>query len=339
MIFPFSKKKQSDVVNAGRLARFENAIEFANEISKIDAEGLVSYARLIATPLQSRANISAALSGPHGADSATTLDSLFFDLMLAVSEDGLRAYELAPARTDCSYRLRLGIDPVLATPWERDRLASALATIGFGKRQGAWEEDKSNHKVKLIFPLGIGLVMGGNHSLTAGISNCEGSVTSTETQDISPLYPHVHYNGYAFVRTHDGHELSRPVDEEPGILYEIGRLMVKHDVKTGIEYIEPGKQSEPQIVESSGYYHVLLNGKDAGVALTSSGAALALRQAGLQAGSEEWRKVISGDAALMRRNWIGEEESVQLSWRIRRQVVNDLKSVYGVMEWVHADAD
>lgn len=121
MKIPF-RKDANAIAKAERAARFQNAIELAHEIVKIDAGGLVAYVLLIDTPLQSRATLSAAFSAPHGAQSPTSsIDSLFFDIRHVLNENGERADELTPPRADRSYRFRLGANPVIATLWSRAR--------------------------------------------------------------------------------------------------------------------------------------------------------------------------------------------------------------------------
>lgn len=175
--------------------------------------------------------------------------------------------------------------------------------------------------------------------MAAGIADGKGFVTSTDVQDLSPLYPHVRYDGLSFLRAHDGTRLSQPEDEEPGMLFEIGRLMAEHGVSTGIEWHDPNATPDPSLAGGDIYYKVLINGQDAGVALTPSGAALVLRQAGLQEGSVQWGKVLHGESTLFRSNHQGNQETIELRWSMRRRVVNDLGSVYGAMSWVAEDDD
>lgn len=322
---------------AERRSRFQQVMELAHKVAEIDPHGLCTLLRLMAAPLQAITITSAAHAKPHGARQADRFGELFFSESIPLSVDGKSAYELAPSHSGQKYRLHLGVDPILATPWRRDRLADAVATIGFGKSQGAWRQD-NNHKVSVLLPIGLGIVNGGNHSLAAGIANGEGHVDSTEVHDLAPLYPHVQYDGIAFVRSHDGAVLSQPSDEEPGMLFEIGRLMLRHNVAP---YVEPiiTTTPEPLLSGGDGYYIVLLNGHDAGVALTPGGAALTLRQAGLNKGDPEWNQVLHSEVPFTRINSRGETEIIQLQWRIRRQVVNDLKHVYGIHSWIKEDAD
>ena len=337
MRFPFLFRKQKQA-RCERKSRFQQVMDLAHDVAKIDPVGLQTLVRLVASPLQAKTITSAAYAMPHGARWADSFSCIFFQEDLPVTPDGKRAYEIFSRRSDHRFRLRLGIDPVLATPWHRDRLANALATIGFGKRQGPWRED-GNHLVSLLLPMGIGIVFGGNHSMAAGIANVEGFVTSTDVQDLTPLYSYVRYDGLDFLRNHDGVQLSQPEDEEPGMLFEIGRLMVERGVAAGVEYVDPEAADAPSMSGGDGYYKVLINGQDAGIALTSSGAAMALRQAGLQEGSVEWGEALHGASPFVRSNYRGHKECIELHWSIRRRVVDDLKSVHGVMSWVAADDD
>lgn len=321
-----------------RKARFRQVMELANDIAAIDPNGLSALIRLVSAPLQAITTTSAATSEPHAARRADSFGDLFFNESLPITTDRRSAYELAPRCTAQKYRLNLGVDPVLATPWRRDRLATALATIGFGRSQGAWRQD-TNHRVSVLLPLGLGIVHGGNHSLTAGIANGEGHVNSTEVHDLTPLYPHVKYDGVSFLRSHDGTVLSQPADEELGVLFEIGRLMLQHSVAPYVEQVSTASTPETLLSGGDGYYIVRINGQDAGVALTPSGAARTLLQAGLQKGSPEWDKALHSEEPFTRSNFCGNLEHIELQWRIRRQVVDDLKHVHGVASWITEDGD
>lgn len=337
MQFQFFGRKKN-LARKERISRFQQVMELAQDIANIDPVGLQTLIRLVAAPLQAKTITSAALATPHHARQADSFSCLFFQGSLPVTPDGVRADKVSIRRPDRCFKLRLGTDPVLATPWHRDRLANAIATIGFGKRQGAWVEDE-NHRISLLLPIGVGIVLGGNHSIAAGIANGEGFVTSADVQDLSPLYPYVRYDGLSFLRIHDGTLLSQPMGEEPGMLFEIGRLMAKHGVSAGAEWHDPSADTDPSLSGGDIYYKVLINGQDAGVALTPSGAALELRRAGLQEGSAQWSKVLHGDSALFRSNHLGNQETIEFRWSMRRRVVDDLKFVYGVMPWVDPDDD
>lgn len=60
---------------------------------------------------------------------------------------------------------------------------------------------------------------------------------------------------------------------------------------------------------------------------------MALRQAELQEGSVDWSAALHGASTIVRSNYQGHEERIELRRRIRRRVVDDLKSVHGVMSW------
>lgn len=325
----FDWRSKRKAANVERKARFLELIQLAHDIAAIDPGGLRSLVRLTAATLQARTIMAVAHSAPHKARGSDNLGTLLFDQSLPLTSDGRSASDLVLRTSGQRYRIRLGDDPVLANPWNRGRIANALATIGFGKRQGAWIQD-SNHRVTLVLPFGVGLVSGGNHSIAAGIIDGEGCVTSINAEDVTPIYEHVRYDGHSFVRIFDGAALSQPQDEEPGILYEIGRLMVEHGVSPSAGCIDPQAEPSPLLSGSEFYYEVLLNGRDSGAALTSSGAALALRQAGLLEDSAQWHRVLNGEEPFTRTNYNGKQETVALRWRFPWQIYNDLTFIHSI---------
>ena len=100
-----------------------------------------------------------------------------------------------------------------------------------------------------------------------------------------------------------------------------------------VEYVDPEAVAAPSMSGGDGYCNVLVNGQDAGVALTASGAAMALRQARLQEGSAGWDAALRGASTFVRSNYQGHEERIELRRRIRRRVMDDLKPIHGVMSW------
>ncbi len=235
-LFWSSAKEKAEQAERDRAARFNQVMQLAKSIVEIDPKGLLTLTRLVAAPLQAATITSAAHAGPHSARAADSLGTLFFPWGAPVAGDHRGILDVIRCCNVESYRFRLGRDPLIATPWHRTRLAYALATIGAGKSQGAWSQD-SNHQVTVLLPFGLGLVNGGNHSIAAGIANVEGYIDSTETLDLSPLYDLVGYDGNRFVRLRDRAVLSEPEEEVPGMLFEIGRLMLQHGIGTDMERV------------------------------------------------------------------------------------------------------
>lgn len=52
-------------------------------------------------------------------------------------------------------------------------------------------------------------------------------VVEDDAYDLSPLYAYIEYGGESFVRLCDRKVLSSPEDEEIGMLFEIGRIMLE----------------------------------------------------------------------------------------------------------------
>lgn len=231
--------KVIDLLNSSknRKDRFEQVMSFANMIAAQNPTGLLPLLRLVASTLQSYFITSSIYRQLHSAPDNPELESLFFSYDYPLNEKKQTLWDLPLSLKDVRYSLKLGRDPLLAVPWHRNRLSSTLCNIGTSRDSGPWSYDPLNHYVQLLLPFGLGLVHGGNHSITAGIVNAEGTLLTESVTDLSPLYEFVKYDGIAFIRRADGYQLSTPHHEEPGILFEIGRLMVEHGITYDVEPI------------------------------------------------------------------------------------------------------
>ncbi|MFT7776601.1 MAG: hypothetical protein QM732_25735 [Roseateles sp.] len=207
-----------------------------DEISKINKRALPSFCRAVARPLQAR-RLAKALQYPvHEVSISAEFDEMFFSSFRPIAPDGRSLYDLTRRQDDepkVRHRLQLGRDALLPWPWHRDRLVNTLSTIGRSKGASAWRSDH-NHQVQLVLPFGLAFVLGGNHSIAAGVVDGEGEVVA-DARDISAAYHHVFYDGCEFRRKHDGTGLSAPTEEEPGVLFELGRRMLE----LGVEYDAP----------------------------------------------------------------------------------------------------
>ncbi|PMX27612.1 MULTISPECIES: DUF6710 family protein [unclassified Pseudomonas] len=286
----------------GRRERFEHVMRRARAVAEADPLGLSTLVRLIAAPLQARATTSLVFRPIHGARGAYNLSDFFGSPPARVTADGMRVDQVGLHLKDARYRLRLGRDPILAVPWKEPSFTNAIANMGYARRMGEWRED-FNHKVELLLPFGLALVHGGNHSLAAGITNAEGTVVAETVIDLAPLYAHVRYDGASMIRTHDGFNLWTPVDEELGILFEIGRVMVEYGVRYDAQVAADSESNSDESDESFPIcYRVLVDGQDTGYSLSTSGATRALLQAEIEPGSAESRSVIV-EGFPMLRSW------------------------------------
>lgn len=120
--------------------------------------------------------------------------------------------------------MKLGVDIILPAPWSRERLKNNLSGLRPGGEWGKWRQDW-NHCVELWLPMGIGWVIGGNHSIAAGILHAVGKVKPEVTYDISDAYDHVICDGIDFRRTHDGSRIAPVADLEIASMFEIGRIL------------------------------------------------------------------------------------------------------------------
>lgn len=212
-----------------RLSAFEERMTVAREIAAINPQSLPSLVRLIGRRLQADAIAQVVELAPHVQRSHPQFADLFFDPFLPITADGKPLDDLIHQSDGPLFHLHLGRDLIVPGPWNRDRTVQALAHIGTGKRCGPWTAEW-NHRVVLYLPIGLALVYGGNHSLTAGIANGEGTVINRATLDMGAVYDHVRYNGISYRRMFDDSEIKRYPNSDAGTIFEIGRLMLEHGV-------------------------------------------------------------------------------------------------------------
>lgn len=122
-------------------------------------------------------------------------------------------------------RLAIGRNLILPRVWCRQRLLTWLPLLGAGRRR--WREDTQNHYVTWLWPMRVGLVEGGNHSIACGISASVGVLTPQISHDLSGVYEQISCDGDAYYETSSGRLLEKVRDERLAAIYEIGRLRLQ----------------------------------------------------------------------------------------------------------------
>lgn len=155
-------------------------------------------------------------------------EEVLFDLRAVLSSDGKEFDDLIKEVKD-ERSVLLNRDLVLPWSWKTSRLVNCIAQIGEGRTEGPWRQDY-NHRVDLWLPMGIAWVSGGNHSISIGIIQGEGSITPESIYDISPVYDYVHCDGVNYYREDDGFKISPVKNAEIAAIFEIGRLMKENSI-------------------------------------------------------------------------------------------------------------
>lgn len=207
-----------------RGSSFDQVMSMAEEIAKCNPEGLLLLVRALLRPLQAEHLLAVAEREQHQAPGDLQHLSFFFNLNTIAESSEFYLRDKPAVRIDLSK------DIVLPTPWEKTRYANALANIGAGKSNGEWRQD-SNHGIAVWWPWRIAFVLGGNHSITAGILSGEGELLTTEVYDLSPLFERVICDGHTYTETRTGRVLSKVCDPRRAAAFEIGRLMTKSGLR------------------------------------------------------------------------------------------------------------
>jgi hypothetical protein len=199
---------------------FKNVIEFANTLARTDQQPLFELVKLLLRPLQSSRMASVVERPVHAAGSG--IRSWTFFMGEKHSHLFLNNFVRIDGKEE--FKVRLTSDVLLPSPWSRVGMASALANIGTGKPHGPWRQD-SNHYLELWLPWRIAFVIGGNHSIAAGIIAGEGELIPRYVYDMSQVLDIVSCDGanYRFHQT--GTAITKVANQRIAAVFEIGRLI------------------------------------------------------------------------------------------------------------------
>lgn len=204
---------------------FENIIDMAHAVADKNPDALYDLVKLILRPIQAEAMLGVVENAEHEAPADIEGPTFFFN------DDNF--YKNEPYERELpkeQFRVRLSTDVVLPWPWNRQRIANTLSSIGTSKAAGPWEQDFNNHCVLLWLPWGIAFVAGGNHSLTAGIVAGEGELVPEAVYDMSAMLDKVRCDGRNYHEAATGRKIAPVSDLRIAAVFEIGRLMMAHGV-------------------------------------------------------------------------------------------------------------
>lgn len=205
-------------------------------VEERNSEGLKDLIKLVLRPIQSKHLLDAYVKGDHRAVNEIGLDNnLGFRSFITAEVDG----RLVGDRTltswlfsdDCKITsekptLSLSSDIVLPTPWHPQSIIANLGKIGNGRQNGVFKQS-TNHSVIYLYPLMIGLVNGGNHSIMQGILDGNGEIKPAEVYDISCLLSAVRFDGYDWLSELSGNRIGTPPYVEFGWVWEIAKRYSK----------------------------------------------------------------------------------------------------------------
>lgn len=222
MIFRKTNKDNSKV-------KFNHAIETAKQIAAYNPNGLIPLVRLVSKSLQQYGMTSVIYTNTHESMKEYSFENLFFKNYQIISPDGKSSYDLLITKKEENKTISLEIDPIIPVPWKKNDAISALASIGSAVNN-KWIYHPTNHYINVYQPFGLAIVYGGNHSITAGILNAEGSIPINKTYSFEKIYDYVYFDGLNFIRKHDKKIISQPTFFESGLLFELGRIMLEHNI-------------------------------------------------------------------------------------------------------------
>lgn len=212
------------------LKEFDAVMQTAAKLAnRKNVEGLRDLQKIVLKPIQALHIRDAYLKPPHGG-----VESLFWNESLGIERhipglnQGLVDYVWSPkclVRDKSVYpELRLSSDIVLPTSWHPTSIVQNLGRIGKGLSNGEFKQS-TNHSVMYSYPLGIGWVANGNHSIIQAVLRGEGTVVPTEIHDMTDLLDLIMFDGSVWRSRDTGSVLGSPRYKEFGWVWEVGRMI------------------------------------------------------------------------------------------------------------------
>lgn len=137
----------------------------------------------------------------------------------------------------CSYvkpfRIDLGKSAVITNVWSKDKLTNSLATVS--TMDNSFCEDNYRHKYRIYLPIGLTILINGNHSVSASVFKSEGyleyrpGISSGVVYDLSPLYDKYYFDG-TYYRYINNDAVINKTKFEYGCLFEIGRILCENSI-------------------------------------------------------------------------------------------------------------
>ncbi|MGG1555638.1 DUF6710 family protein [Paenibacillus ferrarius] len=253
MFFNFSSsgkaKKESRVFTNGRYEtqkmQFTRMINMAESVLKDSDNHVISkgyrhpiftFLKLLGLKLQTNYLTNLLYDDDHGAIKKfpdITPWLVFFDLSIKITPEGKKLYDfLYKKEVESQFEVDLAEDLILPWPWNVDRCITTISSIGNLRPWGVWNQD-SNHRIYMILPFGICFVVGGNHSIAAGILSGKGKLNTRNVYDVSSIYDYVYTDGAHYKRIFNDSIIAEVGDIEFAVIFEIGRKMVERGITYG----------------------------------------------------------------------------------------------------------
>jgi hypothetical protein len=157
------------------------------------------------------------------------VDVLFYDLCHYINSENYIS-DCTSIENNEKISISLKDNLVIPVAWNISRFETNIAGIG-ADCGNQFEFQKLNHMSKLFLPIGVTIVHNGNHSILSGIIKREGVIHPTEIVNLTSLYEKIKFDGVYYRDVNSNQVIQEVKNFELGAIYEIGRLLIKNDIK------------------------------------------------------------------------------------------------------------
>lgn len=137
----------------------------------------------------------------------------------------------------CNLKVDISLTPCISCVWNNERLIGSLVNINdFVENPFDGITNSNNICAYMIQPIGLVIVVNGNHSVSSAIVHGKGEIIVSEKIDIKPLLEKYRFNGKEYVDINTDMKidcLSLKNNSEPfvytlGLMFEMSRVLYKY---------------------------------------------------------------------------------------------------------------
>lgn len=240
----FSKQYIKDLILQKKyLKRFNNYISITNDIlaydfttseNKFRLNAINKLIRVLSLDIQNT-TLNHTLDG----DRAYEFDPIIDNNQLRCPKCfEIHHYEKNLQKPDTPIPFDISNHPTLSFPWDTQRLIKALGNIGVIVDNPFLFDENNHFESTLILPINLLVLGNGFHSSTSGIYDTNAIYYPDYILDISDWYNEIIFDGTFFRHKKCNSILESPENKSIGIIYEIGRILVKHNLSLGSLHLQ-----------------------------------------------------------------------------------------------------
>lgn len=216
------------IYRCSRVSRQDNLHSFLDDFDNLCKENNIvvikRYIKFITDSIQAEFNINCS----YNDKTTSIIDNVYHSFILSENIDNNRT---------CKYVVDVKDTPIIACIWNDGRMINNIHKIGHINNNPFDGEKNCGNIIATIFkPLGLVIVVNGNHSTNAAIIHREGKLIINHEFKMSSLLQEVYFDGKYYINKVTKKKVkdkilldnSKPYTYSIGVLFEMAKVLEKY---------------------------------------------------------------------------------------------------------------